>query len=116
MNIGLLSQHVLTHPIVHWTHRLAFAHDLGGNALSNFALGTAILNQRLGRPREHIDEAGRDRQASCVYGRLCVGIAEITHPDNAITANGNIRAFRFTAGTVVNCAALNNDIEGGGIQ
>jgi hypothetical protein len=45
-----------------------------------------------------------------------VRIAKIAHPDNAITANGNIRAFRFTAAAVVNCAALNNDIEGGGIQ
>jgi hypothetical protein len=102
---------VLAHTIVHRTHRFAFAHDLGGNALSNFALGTAILDQRLVRPREHVDETGRDRQAGCVDGRLCRRIAEITQSDDAITANGNIRAFRFTAGAIVNCAAFNDEVE-----
>ena len=62
----------LFHPVVERAHRPAFAHDLGGDALPNFALGTAVLDQRFGRPGEHVDEPRRDRQALGVDHRLCL--------------------------------------------
>ena len=37
-DVALLFEHVLPHAIVHWTHRFAFAHDLGGDPLPNFTL------------------------------------------------------------------------------
>ena len=60
-DVALLAAHPLLHPVVQRPHRHAFAHDFGRDALANLTLRTPILDERFGRPRKHVDEAGRDR-------------------------------------------------------
>ena len=50
-------------------HRRSLAEDLGRHALPDVALRAPILDQRLGGPRQHVDEAGRDREAGGVDDR-----------------------------------------------
>ena len=53
----------LLHRVVERAHRAAFAEDLRRHALPDFALGAAVGDQRVRRPRQHVDEARCDRQA-----------------------------------------------------
>ncbi len=110
-DVALLALHSLFHPIIQRTHRPAFAHDLGRNALANFALRTAILDQRFGRPREHVDEAGRDGQALRVdHGRRLVR-RKSPQPHDPIAAKGNVGNARLFARAVVNGPAFDDDVE-----
>ena len=99
------------HAIVHRAHRLAFAHDLGRHALADFALRTAILDERFGRPGEHVDKARRDRHSFRVDRRLGVGGLEIADAHDPIAANGNVGDTRLVAGAVVESAAFDYDVE-----
>src|SRR5437667_9504 len=42
----------------------ALAHDLRGDALADFALPAAVGHERVGGPREHVDEPGGDGEAT----------------------------------------------------
>ena len=48
-------------------HRIAFAHDFESDALRRVAQPAAVGDQALGRPAQHVDEAGRDRFAGRVH-------------------------------------------------
>ncbi len=95
----------------HRPHRFAFAHDLGGHALTNFALRAAILDQRFGRPRKHVDEPRRDREPARINNCFRAGVLEITETGNAIALDRKIDTLCLAASAVVNRAAFNDDIE-----
>ena len=63
LEVAHLLDHPLLHRVVQRAHRAAFAEDLRGHALTDLALRAAVDEQRLGRPRQHVDEARRDREA-----------------------------------------------------
>jgi hypothetical protein len=107
----LLGNYTLLHPVVKRPHRPAFPHDLGRHALADFALGTAIFNERFGRPGKHVDEAGRDGHSLDVDHGGRAFRREVADAGNAIAANGNIGHAWFVAGAVVNSPAFDNDVE-----
>ena len=51
---------------------LAFAEDLGGDALADLALGVAVFQQHVVGMRVHVDEAGRDDSPLASISRLAV--------------------------------------------
>ena len=52
-------------------HRIALAHHLERHALAQLALAAAVDQQRLVRPGQHVDEAGRDGAARSRRSRAC---------------------------------------------
>ena len=77
-------------------HRLALTEDLGGDALPDVALRTAVHQQRLGGPRQHVDESGRYRQPSCIDLNIRVSL-ELSDRDNSIRLDPNVRDIRHAA-------------------
>jgi hypothetical protein len=57
-NVRLAVDQLLLHRTVQRPHRVAFAHHLEGYALPDIALRAAVVDQRLIRPGQHVDEAG----------------------------------------------------------
>ena len=111
VDVFLLPQHELAHTVVHRSHRFAFAHDLGRDALANLALRTPVLNQRLVRPRKHVDEPRRDREPVGLNNYFRLGRFEIAQADDAIATQRKIDMSWLAAGAVVNSAAFDDDVE-----
>ena len=111
MDVFLLTQHFFAYAVVDRTHRFAFAHDLGCYALPDFALRTAIRDERLRRPGKHIDEAGRDREPARIDRHLGRSAFEIADAGDAIAAQRNVRLPSFAARSVVDRTAPDNDVE-----
>ncbi len=63
------------HRVVEWRDRIAFAGDLGGDALKDFGGQVRVHQDRKFRLAEHIDEARRDYQPVCIDHAFggCVG-------------------------------------------
>ncbi len=59
LDVALAADHLLLHGVVERAHGVALAHDLEGHALADVALRVAVLDERLGGPRQHVDESGR---------------------------------------------------------
>ena len=61
-----LSGDLFLHLVRERPHREALAHHLERHALPNIALSAPVLEQRLGRPAEHVDEPGCDGEPTGV--------------------------------------------------
>ena len=70
LDVALLLDHPPLHRVVERPHRAALAEDLRGHALPDLALRAAVDEQRLGRPRQHVDEARARRP--CPWRRSTV--------------------------------------------
>src|SRR5439155_22763973 len=85
--------------------------DVHRNDLTNLALRTTILDQRLGRPGQHVDEPRRDRESARINNCFCACVLETTETGNAIALDRKIDTLCLAASAVVNRAAFNDDIE-----
>src|SRR5262245_59737369 len=102
---------MLAHAVVHGPHRLAFPHDLSRYTLPDFALRSTILNQRLRRPRKHVDEARRNGEPLRIDYRLRFGRFEIADASDSITSNRDIRLLRLGTGAVVNSPVADDHVK-----
>ena len=59
----LLFDHLPLHSFVERSHGEPFAEDLQGDTLANVALRAAVMEKRLIRPAQHVDEARRNGEA-----------------------------------------------------
>ena len=75
---------------------------------ANFALRTAILDERLGRPGKHVDEARSDREPGRIDHIFRFALLEIANRDDAVAANCDIGFPAFRARAVVNRPVANN--------
>ena len=75
------------------------------DALPDLALRAAVHDQRLGRPRQHVDEAGRDGEAGRIDDRRRGGACEVADGGDAIAADADVGAAPGRAGAVVDRAA-----------
>src|SRR5207249_9146585 len=89
-NIALAFDHLLLHRLVERPHGFAFAHDFQRHALANVALRTAILNERFGRPTQHVDETGRDGEAFGVDFHFAAGIVQLADRRDAVAVDRDI--------------------------
>ena len=80
----------LLHRVVERAHRAAFAEDLERHALADVALRAAVGEQRLGRPREHVDEAGRDGQARWRRSTVAPSRCEVADRGDAVAADADV--------------------------
>ncbi len=69
------------HLLAERVHR-GLADDLERDALAHVGLAAPVEGERLGGVRQHVDEAGRDRQAV----RLDDGLAEAKGPTSAMVS------------------------------
>jgi hypothetical protein len=74
-------------------------------------LGTAVFDERFGRPGKHVDEPRRHRHALRVDHRFRLVGRIFAHAGDAIAAQGDIHHARFLSRAVINSAALDDDIE-----
>ena len=61
--------------------------------------------------RQHVDEAGRYRQAFCIDNDRRRRATEISDGCNAITLDSDIVFYRRTTGAIVNRAVSNDAVE-----
>ena len=111
LDVALLAHDPFLHPVVERPHRISFAHDLRRHSFADFALGTAVLDQRFSRPREHVDETRRDREPLGLDHRLRLVGGIISERRDPIAADSYINHARFFAGAVVNRATFDDDVE-----
>jgi Cys-tRNA(Pro) deacylase len=79
--------------------------------LSDVALAAAVLDQRLVRPAEDVDEAGSDREPSRVD--LLGGSIRPSDGQNAITDDGDVGLPRCTAFAVVDRSSADDELRVG---
>ena len=94
-------------------HRAALAENLRRDAFSNLSLRTAIRDQRVRRPRQHVDEARRDCKSSGIDDRLGGCLRQIANPRDPIALDPHVGATPGGATAVVDHAAANHDVEAG---
>ena len=73
-------------------HRAALAEDLGGDALADVALRAAVRDQRLRRPRQHVDEAGGDGEAGGVDDGPACAPGQVADGGDAVAADADVGA------------------------
>jgi len=101
---------VAAHRIGERAHRVSFAEDLERHALSHVALRAAVRDQRWDRPREHVDEAGRDREAGDVNLAL-PAIADRGHDrGDQIGIDRDVRGVRWAALAVIYGPPADDDV------
>jgi hypothetical protein len=64
------------------------------------------------RPRQHVDEAGRDRLPGRVDDRARLRGAEVTDAGDAVAADGDVGPPSWSAAAVVDRAAADDDVVG----
>jgi hypothetical protein len=101
------------HGVVQRAHGRTFAHDLQGDALSYTALGTAVVQQRLVRPRQDVDEARRDRETLRVHLERGAGRREVADERDGITDHADVRLERRSALPIVDGASTDDRVEDG---
>ena len=75
---------LFAHPVIQRPHRLAFAHDLRGDALADLALRAAIRDKRIRRPRKHVDKPGATASPRGIDHDLGPRVLEIADSRDAI--------------------------------
>ena len=113
LEVGLLGLEELPELVVQRPHREALAEDLRRHALAQLALRAPVDDQRVGRPGEHVDEAGRDGQCPS-RPRSAGGLAFERSPTAAIWSPRMPTSARrpSLARAVVDGAAADHDVEG----
>ena len=70
--------------------RGTLAEDLEGDALADIALGPAVVQQRHGRPAQHVDEPGRHRQPARHRFPSCPAWLTSSDRDDAVALDGQV--------------------------
>src|SRR5437867_2023123 len=107
-DIGLAFDHLLLHRLVERPHGFAFTHDFERHALANVALRTAILNERFGRPTQHVDEARRDGEAFGVNFGFAAGTRQLAYGRDAVAIDRDVADRRRVPAAVVDRAIPDN--------
>ena len=98
------------HGVRERTHRPAFAEDLERDTLPYVALRAAVHDEVLGRPAQHVDDAGRHRHPGDIdLGRGSRG-ADVANGGDRITLDRDVTTDRRAAATVVDRAVAKDDI------
>ncbi len=113
----LMSPHLLDqaclHAVVERAHRAALAEDLERDALADVALRASVHEQRLGRPREHVDEAGRHRQVRRVDRHAGARRSQASDARDPVAFDSDVDDAAGIARTVVHRAVPDDGVERG---
>jgi len=82
--------------------RVAFAHDLSGDALADFALAATVRKKRVRRPTEHVDEAGGDGEIVGIHHGFGSRLCQIADERDAITLDAQVGSSRRIARAIIN--------------
>ena len=87
---------LLLAPLSSWrrsgAHRPALAEDLQRDALADVALRPAVRDQRVGRPGQHVDEAGSDGHPFRVHRPSGPRCGEVAHGGDLVPAHAHVGA------------------------
>ncbi|MCR5879989.1 hypothetical protein [Phenylobacterium sp. J367] len=119
LDVGLVAHRVGLLGVAPGAHGGPFAHHLQGDALAKLRLAAAVVEQALGRPGQHVDEARRDGLARGVHLRLRRARSLRSHIHDAVAADCDIALEGLAARAVVDLAAADHQVvarlgEGGG--
>ena len=78
--------------------------------MADVALGAAILDERLGGPAQHIDEAWGDGETFGIDFYLTARVLEFTDRCDCVAVNGYAACQRRLARPIVNRAITNQEI------
>jgi hypothetical protein len=101
---------LLLHRVGERAHREALAHHLERYALADIALRAAVLEQRLRRPAEHVDEPRRDGEAGRVKLVVPAPVGEIAECGDRVAADREVGFDGCSAAAVVDGAPANDEI------
>ncbi len=101
----------LVHVVAERPHR-ALAEHLERDALAQLALRAAVLDQRLLRVRQHVDEAGRDREPGRIDLALAVRVAEVAHGRDPVAVDRDVPDPRRRPGAVDEQAVADDHVVG----
>src|SRR4030095_7081393 len=97
-DVGLIFAGPLLLLVVPWTHRPAFAEDLGRHALPDLALRACVGDQRVHRPGEHVDESGRHGEAAGVDDAFRGRSGKVADGRDPVAADPDVGAPARVAG------------------
>ena len=110
LDVALLLDFFCPHRFVERTHRVSFTHHFERDALPDVAQATTVFDERLGRPGQHVDEAGRHCQPFSIDLDPARGMRKITNDRNPIVRDRQITDDGITAQSVIEGAATNDDV------
>jgi hypothetical protein len=108
--IALQFEHLLLHLLVERPHRLALAEDLERDALSHVRQPARVDEQRLGRPRQHVDEARRDRESARIDLVARAPRRQVADRRDLVAADADVAGERRLARAVVDRSAADHDV------
>ena len=108
--VGLPLHDVAAHLLRVRTRGPALAEDLEGHALSDVALRAAVLHERGERPREHVDEAGRDGELAAVELEHAALPQPRRDGRDAVAGDGDVADERLAATAVDDETAAEHDV------
>ena len=112
LDVALLLEPLLLHALVQRTERPALAKDLERHALAYVRLRSPIREERVRRPRQHVDEARRDGHPGGVELASTAG-AHAADRRDAVALDGDVARARGRARAVIERAAADDDVVGG---
>ena len=115
LDITLTGGHFLFHRVIERAVGHAFAEDFQGHPLSDVGLRIAILDQGVGSPTQHVDEAGGDGEPGCIDHAL--GLTPPRRPPGShrhdpVAPDHHIPHIRRRAAAIVDHPAPENDVIG----
>ncbi len=103
------------HRVVQGAVRVALAEDLERDPLTDVALRPSVRDEAVGRPAEHVDEAGSHGQSGHIDFRGAFGVAEITDRGNPVAVDGDVADEGIAAAAVIDRAAAENEVVADGL-
>jgi hypothetical protein len=108
LEIALVVLHLPLHRVGERPHRRALAEDLRRHALADLALRAAVDQQRFRRPRQHVDEAGRHRQAARVHHHVAWQRRHLPDRFHPVATDRDVGDAARRAGAVVHGPAADD--------
>ena len=109
-DIPLALDLIPSHRVGERTHRGSLAEDFERDALMHIARRAPVRDERRDRPREHVDEAGCDRETGCV-DLAPPAISDRRHDrDDQITINRDVGGIRRSAFSIVDRAVTYDEV------
>src|SRR5206468_10464629 len=108
-DVALLLESLALKAIVERTERPTFPEDLEGHALTDVRLRTAVREERIDRPGQHVDEPRRDGEPARVDLLRALALHRADRGD-AIAIDREVATDRRTPASVVEHAAAKDDV------
>src|SRR6266550_4151868 len=111
LDVALVLDHLAPHFVRERPHRFSFSENLQRYTLPDVALASSVLDERLGGPAQHVDEAWRDSHPAGVDVGLAPRTRQIADRSDLVANQPNVCNARLIAASIIDGTAADQDVE-----